>query len=315
MKLLFTLCLLFFVPLISFSQKSIFLNLNPVFLGVPLELGITYTHPSDQSFSIDYLNYYVSDVIITHDGGQEFTAMPSVHLATMEDYTLFLGNYDVQNVEHIEFTLGVPERFNTQDGAEAIDISSYPENHPLSFQDPGMYWGWAYGYMHVVTSGMPFFELHNVGPQLSKQVSLDVIPTETSSTQIDIELFCNVDRWFNSIEFSTMLLSHGAGPENVQMMSNLLTDEVFSVSAQAIIPEYINTQSFVYHNSEGLNVANIPSQAKLLKVSDQLGRLIQSQAISGTSVLSLDIEQKGVVFVSLFNQEGSELETIKYILP
>ena len=169
--------------------------------------------------------------------------------------------------------------------------------------------------MHVVTAGMPFFELHNVGPQLAKQVSLDVIPTETSSTQIDIELFCNVDRWFNSIEFSTMLVSHGAAPENVQMMSNLLTDEVFSVSAQAIIPEYINTQSFVYHNSEGLNVANIPGQAKLLKVSDQLGRLIQSQAISGTSVLSLDIEQKGVVFVSLFNQEGSELETIKYILP
>ena len=315
MKLLFTLCLLLFVPLISFSQKSIFLNLNPVFLGVPLELGTTYTHPSDQSFSIDYLNYYVSDVIITHDGGQEFTAMPSVHLATMEDYMLFLGNYDVQNVEHIEFTLGVPERFNTQDGTEAIDISSYPENHPLSFQDPGMYWGWAFGYMHVVTAGMPFFELHNVGPQLAKQVSLDVIPTETSSTQIDIELFCNVDRWFNSIEFSTMLVSHGAAPENVQMMSNLLTDEVFSVSAQAIIPEYINTQSFVYHNSEGLNVANIPSQARFLKVSDQLGRLIQSQAISGTSVISLDIEQKGVVFVSLFNQEGSELETIKYILP
>jgi hypothetical protein len=233
----------------------------------------------------------------------------------MEDYTLFLGNYDVQNVEHIEFTLGVPARFNTQDGADAIDISSYPSDHPLSFQDPGMYWGWAFGYMHVVTAGMPFFELHNVGPQLAKQVSLDVIPTETSSSQIDIELFCNVDRWFNSIEFSEMLVSHGAGPENVQMMSNLLTDEVFSVSAQAIIPEYINTQAFVYCNSEGLNVANIPSQAKFLNVTDQLGRLLQSQPISGASLLSLDIEQKGVVFVSLFNQEGAELETIKYILP
>ena len=315
MKSLFTLCLLFLIPLISFSQKGVFLNLNPVFLGVSLELGTTYTHPSDQSFSIDYLNYYVSDVIITHDGGQEITAMPSVFLVTMENFTLFLGNYDVQNVEHIEFTLGVPARFNTQDGADAIDISSYPSDHPLSFQDPGMYWGWAFGYMHVVTAGMPFFELHNVGPQLAKQVSLDVIPTETSSSQIDIELFCNVDRWFNSIEFSEMLVSHGAGPENVQMMSNLLTDEVFTVSAQALVPEYINTQAFVYHNSEGLNVANIPSQAKLLNVKDQLGRLLQSQPISGASLLSLDLEQKGVVFVSLFNQEGAELETIKYILP
>ncbi|MBL6668140.1 MAG: hypothetical protein ISP69_05655, partial [Crocinitomicaceae bacterium] len=61
MKLLYTLCLLFFVSLISFGQKGVFLNLNPVFLGVPLEIGTTYTHPSDQSFSIDYLNYYVSD--------------------------------------------------------------------------------------------------------------------------------------------------------------------------------------------------------------------------------------------------------------
>lgn len=315
MKLLFILCLLLFVPLTSFSQKSLFLNLNPIFLGVPLELGVTYTHPSAQSFSIDYLNYYVSDVIITHDGGQEFISTPSVHLATMEDYSLFLGNYDVQNVEHIEFTLGVPARFNTQDGLEAIDISSYPSGHPLSFQDPSMYWGWAFGYMHVVTAGMPFFELHNVGPHLAKQVSLDVIPSETSITQIDIQLYCNVDRWFNSIEFSTMLVSHGAGPENVQMMNNLLTDEVFSVSALAVIHEYINTQSFVYHNNEGLNVANIPSQAKFLKVSDQLGRLILSQGISGASILSLDIEQKGVVFVSLLNQEGSELETIKYIIP
>ena len=217
----------------------------------------------------------------------------------------------MSTVEHIEFTLyrkGLPKM--------VLRRLIFP--HILktnSFQDPGMYWGWAYGYMHVVTSGMPFFELHNVGPQLAKQVSLDVIPTETSNTQIDIELFCNVDRWFNAIEFSTMLVSHGAAPENVQMMSNLLTEEVFSVSAQAIIPEYINTQSFVYHNSEGLNVANIPSQAKFLKVSDQLGRLIQSQPISGSSVSTLDIEQKGVVFVSLFNQEGSELETIKYILP
>ena len=88
-----------------------------------------------------------------------------------------------------------------------------------------------------------------------------------------------------------------------------------TVSAQALVPEYINTQAFVYHNSEGLNVANIPSQAKLLNVKDQLGRLLQSQPISGASLLSLDLEQKGVVFVSLFNQEGAELETIKYILP
>jgi hypothetical protein len=62
-------------------------------------------------------------------------------------------------------------------------------------------------------------------------------------------------------------------------------------------------------------VANIPSQATSLELTDQLGRLIISQYVSGTSAFSIDIEQKGLVFVSLFNQDGLELETIKYIMP
>jgi hypothetical protein len=305
--------LIIFSSLVSIGQKNVFLNLKPVFQGADFETGESYQHPSGQFLSVDYLNYYVSDVMITHDGGQILTASPAVFLVSMEEHLLFLGNFQIENIEHIEFTLGVPERFNTQDGAEATDISSYPAGHPLSFQDPGMYWGWAFGYMHVVTAGTPTFELHNVGPQLAKQISLDVIPTETSSAQIDIELYCNVDRWFNSILFSGMLISHGAGPENVQMMSNLLTEDVFSISAQASIPEHINTQSFVYQNQAGLNVSNIPSHATSVKITDQLGRLILSQNILGASELVLACEHEGIIFISLINQAGTELETIKYI--
>ena len=308
-----TIVLIIFSSLVSIGQKNVFLNLKPVFQGADFETGESYQHPSGQFLSVDYLNYYVSDVMITHDGGQILTASPAVFLVSMEEHLLFIGNFQVENIEHIEFTLGVPERFNTQDGAEATDISSYPAGHPLSFQDPGMYWGWAFGYMHVVTAGTPTFELHNVGPQLAKQISLDVIPTETSSAQIDIELYCNVDRWFNSILFSGMLISHGAGPENVQMMSNLLTEDVFSISAQASIPEHINTQSFVYHNQAGLNVSNIPSHATSVKITDQLGRLVLAQNILGASELVLACEHEGIIFISLINQAGTELETIKYI--
>ena len=308
-----TIVLIIFSSLVSIGQKNVFLNLKPVFQGADFETGESYQHPSGQFLSVDYLNYYVSDVMITHDGGQILTASPAVFLVSMEEHLLFLGNFQIENIEHIEFTLGVPERFNTQDGAEATDISSYPAGHPLSFQDPGMYWGWAFGYMHVITAGTPTFELHNVGPQLAKQISLDVIPTETSSAQIDIELYCNVDRWFNSILFSGMLISHGAGPENVQMMSNLLTEDVFSISAQASIPEHINTQSFVYQNQAGLNISNIPSHATSVKITDQLGRLVLAQNILGASELVLACEHEGIIFISLINQAGTELETIKYI--
>ena len=130
MKLLFLLSLICFVQLISFGQKNVFLNLKPVFSGADFETGVSYQHPSGDFLSIDYLNYYVSDIIITHDGGQMVTASPAVFLVSMEDHLLSLGNLQVESIEHIEFTLGVPQRFNTQDGSESIDISSYPEDHP-----------------------------------------------------------------------------------------------------------------------------------------------------------------------------------------
>ena len=88
---------------------------------------------------------------------------------------------------------------------------------------------------------------------------------------------------------------------------------MFSISAQASIPEHINTQSFVYQNQAGLNVSNIPSHATSVKITDQLGRLILSQNILGASELVLACEHEGIIFISLINQAGTELETIKYI--
>lgn len=310
------LLILFLLPLALFGQKDIFLNIEPVFVGAPFELSTSYTHPSGDSYSFDYLKYYVSDVIVTHDGGQVFTCLPEVFLVNTENHLLALGNYDVENIEHIEFTLGVPARFNLQDGSEAIDISSYPETHPLSFQTPSMYWGWAFGYMHVVTAGEPLFELHNVGAQLAKQVDLDVIQTETSSTQLDLEIYCNVDRWFNSIDLTVgMLVSHGAEPENVQMMSNLLSEEVFTLSADASIDEQYITKPFVFFSANGVQVQNIPAQTQSITVTDELGRKIHSKKVSNQSEVSLELKYSGLVFITMLNAQGGIIESIKYILP
>jgi hypothetical protein len=310
------LLILFLLPLALFGQKDIFLNIEPVFVGVPFEISTTYTHPSGDSYSFNYLKYYVSDVIVTHDGGQEFTCLPAVFLVSTESHLLTLGSYDVENIERIEFTLGVPARFNLQDGAEAIDISSYPEEHPLSFQSPSMYWGWAFGYMHVVTSGLPFFELHNIGAQLAKQVDLEVIQTETSSTQLDLEIYCNVDRWFNSIDLTSgLLISHGAESENVQMMGNLLTEEVFTMSAEASIDEQYITKPFVFYSPSGNQLQNLPVQTENITVTDQLGRKIYSKKVSNQSKVSLDFQFSGLAFITMHNAQGGAIESIKYIFP
>ena len=137
----------------SWAQKNVFLNINPLFNSSTLQMGTILTHSSGESYTLDHFDYYVSDVIITHDGGQVSIALDDVYLVEPDNHTLYLGSLSLENIEQVEFTIGVPDRLNTQQGSESADISTYPETHPLSFQLPSMYWGWQFGYMPMIIGG------------------------------------------------------------------------------------------------------------------------------------------------------------------
>ena len=162
------------------AQKSVFLNISPVFNSNPLQMGVEVQHNSGEVYALDHFDYYVSDITLTHDGGQLTTVEQAVFIVEPDNHVLNLGNLALENIEALEFTVGVPARFNTQQGTEAMDISLYPETHPLSYQSPSMYWGWSFGYMHMIIGGgegSNYFELHSVGPTLQRQVNLSVVQT------------------------------------------------------------------------------------------------------------------------------------------
>jgi hypothetical protein len=308
---------LFFLGSSLLAQKNVFVNINPVFNEDPLQIGVELQHNNGEIYALDHFDYYVSDVLLTHDGGQLTTVQQAVYLVEPDNHVLYLGLVNVENIENIEFTVGVPNRFNTQQGIEAADISTYPETHPLSFQLPSMYWGWSFGYMPMIiggSEGASYFELHSVGPTLQRQVVLAVIQTDVSASQINLELQCHVDRWVNGIELLTAGAAHGAFPSNITAMDNILTESVFTVSPMAGLIEFSSTSTIFF--SEGqLNYINIPARVKEICVYDQLGRILLSEPVYNQDSFAFDFSDKGLVFVLCRDAFGSILEKKTIFIP
>ena len=317
MTKLFSFLFLFLFGSSLLAQKNVFLNISPVFNDAPLQMGVEVQHNNGEAYALDHFDYYVSDVILTHDGGQLTTVQQAIYLVEPDNHVLYLGLVDVENIEQLEFTVGVPNRFNTQQGIEAADISTYPETHPLSFQSPSMYWGWSFGYMPMIiggSEGASYFELHSVGPTLQRQVVLPGVQTNTSVTQLDLELQCHVDRWVNGIELLTVGAAHGALPQNITAMDNILTESVFTVSPTAGMIEF-SSNSSVFFNEGQLNYINIPARVKEICVYDQLGRILVSEPVYNQDSFSFDFSDKGLVFVLCRDALGSILEKKTIFIP
>jgi hypothetical protein len=203
--------------------------------------------------------------------------------------------------------VGVPSRLNTQSGAEAVDISSYPDTHPLSFQNPTMYWGWQFGYMHMIVGGeadsnndqLPdaYFEMHNLGDHNQRTIQMPVIETNTTAGQMDIYLACQVDQWLRDMPLSSVGVLHDQTGLNDSIMSNVLTYPVFTQPLTASI----NTNATPEFWVDGSTIHWKELEHACFKVFDLSGRLVSSgvmNAVSGKHSLDLN---SGNYFVTVFD--------------
>jgi hypothetical protein len=217
-----------------------------VFGNQSFVLNQTFIGNDGIAVEIQDFNYYLSDVIIFHDNGQQTPLLTDIWLVTPSQNSLYLGYLALNQIDSILFTIGVPKRYNIQAGALAQDISTYPETHPLSFQSPSMYWGWSFGYMHMIASGKAdsnndgvpnaYFELHNLGNNNQQSLTLPAIQT-TSGNQIDLHYNCHIDRWLNQMPLSSVGVLHGETGLNLSILQNVNTQEVFTLDAAAKLQE------------------------------------------------------------------------------
>ncbi|MFY7668822.1 MAG: MbnP family protein [Crocinitomicaceae bacterium] len=314
MKKLLILHAIFLITFVAQTQKNIFMDVAPMFQNANLEMNVNYTSWNGKTFKLDHFDYYLSNVELTYDGGQTIL-IDSVFLIEPQNHTLLLGNFNISQIETIKFIVGVAKPLNTQAGIEAKDISLYPENHPLSFQSPSMYWGWQAGYMHMIIGGYAddngdgslesYFELHNLGNANQQSVQLNnIIQTNISSDQINVHINCQVDQWINNIPISTVGIMHDEVGVNKTILDNVITENVFVQPANAGI-EGMNSNAKIYfqNQSNGLTInwKEIKNLDQLV-ISDLNGRLIkkvESNLESGS--VELNDLQHGYYVVQFYN--------------
>ena len=324
MRILF-LTFLLFTALSSWAQKNIFLNLTPLFGNQTFALNQTFIGNDGIAVQIQDFNYYLSDVKIFHDNGQQTNLPTSIWLVTPTQHSLYLGYLAVEQIDSINFTIGVPKRYNTQAGALAQDISTYPETHPLSFQSPSMYWGWSFGYMHMITGGKAdsnndgvpnaYFELHNLGNNNQQSVTLPTIQTTTGS-QTDLFYNCHIDRWLNQMPLSSVGVLHGETGLNQSVMQNVNTQDVFTLNPSATIQENHNLFVSWKQNASEITIQGLQNQSiKNYQVFSNTGqKVLDHQVNTPSASVPLEQLQSGLYLIRTEMNNG-KTQVIRFVKP
>lgn len=313
------------ISIFTWAQKNIFLNIDPLFGTQPFVLNQNFVGNDGIAVNIEHFNYYLSDIKLFHDNGLQTNFPTDIWLLTPEQHSLYLGNLNINQVDSINFTVGVPKRYNTQSGALAQDISTYPDSHALSFQSPSMYWGWAFGYMHMIiggkadsnNDGVPnaYFEMHNLGNNNQQSVTLPSIQTNTGN-QIDLNYTCHIDRWLNQMPLSSVGVLHGDTGLNQQILQNVNTQQVFTLAANANTQEdKLSELTFSQTESEFTFSVKNNQTIKNYVVFANSGQKISEVSSNDTKArIALEQLQSGIYLVTVETDNGQR-QTFRFVKP
>jgi len=308
-KLLLPAFALLFV-LAAQAQNNIELHLSPRLgtsafgLNIPVSAG-TY------NYKITRLEYYISEIKITHDGGQE-KALTDLYLLVRPklDSMYDLGSHpDITNVESITFSVGVDQAHNH------LDPATYPANHPLAPQNPEMQWGWAAGYRFVAIEGKAgtnyanTFQIHALGDANYKTLTLSTIAENHPNGDKTIHLIADYAKVISGINVSGGLIVHGSNGAAVTLLNNM-KDLVFTAETSAVTDPAFEGNFVVSPNPAAAGQARatmtLPAGSDYrITLCDLTGRVVLNQAISADrqSFTIGESLSTGVYFVQLWQNE------------
>lgn len=298
-KLLLSFILLF--SLLGHAQKDIHLIIQHRAGANFFKAFDTLKNNLDNSFFMDRMDYYLSDIRLIHDGGQEIT-IPSKYILVKTDMAVDedLGSFNITNLEGIRFGIGVDSSVNH------LDPATYPSTHPLAFQSPSMHWGWASGYRFVATQGnmgskSQTWELHALG---DKNYGYAVVMTsgKTNGSEIDIVLDADYQEAFRNIQVDGNLNYHGEDLEAPILLDNF-QNHVFSEATSFISIEEApiikmrigpNPSSGIVHYQLSDN-----SKGDIIELRDLSGRIVSRHKISVEGRGVLEISSPGIYLMSV----------------
>lgn len=299
-----------FLSLISSAQQHYLLKIKPIIGGSYHDMNNVATTLLGKKIKLDHFDYYLSNLKITHDGGQILDLSDSVYLIEPTNYLLDLGILAVNQVEEIHFGVGVPEELNH------LDISKYPENHPLSWQNPSMHWGWSAGYMHMIIGGLvdgdnddipeQSFQLHNLGDANYHEIDLPVYEYTESNGDHIITVSCNIDTWIGNIDLVAVDSKHGEVGENAIIMERVVSSNVFT-SQQAYLGiknEFIGNLNYsTTPNSLLVNGKEFGNHDRY-ELLNANGQIVQKGTLDSNDFnLEFDNLKKGIYFFNVYSTQ------------
>ena len=310
--------LLFFTLLSStfcYSQVDINLILNHQFNGQPFLYSQDYQDENGNTINISRLQYYVSSIEIIHNSGVNSPLSDVYVLANGNVSNYYLGNFNINNVEKLEFDLGVD--YDANHG----NSSNYSSQHPLGPQSPLMAWGWPAGYFFLVidgtiddnNDGIPnkSFQLRALGDNMLQDVGYLTNTYNQNNNTINLILDVNINSWLSGIDLINAGIDHSGSANNLLMCNNTTTNQVFQPSNLTSLSDkieiidittdynfkYAPTINYSLNKNSEFNLKIINSNGLLVLESDNVG-------FEGNYFVRKEL-QSGFYFAIFYNQTHS----------
>jgi len=309
-----------FTSLMVQAQTNVTFNIHHKLGNEAFAMETTANNNIGSTFNFTRLEYYIAEISLIHDGGQE-TLIEDFYLLidASEDRSEFLGNLPITNIEAIRFHIGVDEARNH------LDPTIYGIAHPLAPQNPSMHWGWAAGYRFGAFEGRSgstlnqAWELHPLDDDnyFQTEVPLDLAIVDN---ELIIDLDADYLRAVENIDLDSGPLVHGGYGLAVVSLQNF-RDYVFSPSALINSnEEALAINAFkVYPNPGTTKVANIfiatdTEEVYQLQVTNAQGQIVrQLTQVRSNTEIDLGLETAGLYFLSL-QQNGKQVMTEKLVI-
>lgn len=301
-----------------FAQNNIQLNINHRLGDASFAMNTGAKNNIDSDFEITRLQYYISEIIIVHDNGQE-TLIKDLWILTDVSATtqVDLGSYDVNSVEMVKLHIGVDEAHNH------LDPSTYNPAHPLAPTSPSMHWGWKGGYRFVAIEGNgsreynQLFQLHSLGDANYFTTEIP-LTTEASNNEVILILDADYTRALENINVNDGVIVHGDDDEAKQCLENF-RDFVFtqgSVITSTIDFSEVNRFNVFPNPTNGQATITLETSKDLnyqVAVTNILGEQVMFfDDVKSNLNIDLELQHSGFYFINLI-KEGQSIITKKLI--
>ncbi|MGB0431855.1 MAG: MbnP family protein [Bacteroidia bacterium] len=300
------------------AQKPVQLQINHLLGDKPYSTEIESSNDLTNTFTTSRVEYYISKIALVHSGGTNTDCSGVYVLANANDNGKYnLGQYEVENIEAIQFYIGVNSPENNDDPTQ------WPEGHALAPKMPSMHWGWSSGYRFVCMEGNTTsaqdqqYQVHALGNQNYFGLQIPVSAVDENDTLV-IKINADYTQALSQINIANGLIVHGDINESVTLLKNF-SEKVFSSdSGESSISlsssELLNIDYFdVYPNpSNGPLLVSINNDVLTnahLNICDLGGRIIYNAAMANNAAINLE---SGVYIIKLL--EFNKVVAIKKVM-